>query len=1172
MTFAAGTSMEYWSGTFTISSGGTLAGAGSVTFSNTVNFNAGSQFGLTGPFTVNGGTTNFSTGGAVTFPQSVSLVGGTITGSSNLIFNAGLVFNNAVMSGTGTSTIPTGQTLTFSSASDRNLARTLENFGTIAWTAGRTVINGGTLVNRPGGQVNVSVTTEFFAHGGGIGTFINEGTFTKTGAGLFQFLQGNGGHTNFTNAATGVMDIQEGTLRFNGQGVHGNAGLMTFAAGTSMEYWSGTFTISSGGTLAGAGSVTFSSTVNFNAGSQFGLTGPFTQSGGTVTVNSGASVTLAAATLSGGTLQGAGDVRIGGVFTWTGGTLTGSGQTVLLDTGSLTVTTARTTDRPLTVEGSLTIGSGGTLNYRAATLSNSGMVTLAGGGILRRDVAGASTLANTGTVTTGVGGGSLAASTGTFTLDNQGVVLVNGGQSLTVSALTNFAAGTLNAGTWDVGGGGTLTLPTATVITTIGAAAHVRLVSTGAILRSGSGSALATLATNDGEVTLHDGPAWGFKPGSGVFTNNGTFNITGAGTVTVPSHVTFNNGAAGLLGGTLNIGDPMRGPGPTVEFGPFDGGGVININATVAFNQDFEIFAIVNLFIPGTLTGTGNILISGTFNWYGGAQRGTGSTSVGSGTTLNMFGEGVMTLARQMTNLVAGSWTGGCLLLEGGQFANAAGATFTINGQVEVLSAEQGGESFSNEGDLVIAPGSDVTFGTGLAVSNSGVMVIESYCFFADDQTFDGTVELAPGGEIDGPGNITFLFGFIWTGGAMSGTGVTTIDADALLLMGDGNMTLSRRLENFSVAGSWTGGCLLMAGGVFNNNAGASLDVFADPQIDVLGVSGANQFNNHGLITVHTGEFVIGVPGTNSGTIIVIPPDTLVFLTPWTYLPGSSLQGPGGVLFGGGLHSFPTGAFTITGPVGLMTGATLVLPASGLPNYNPATNTFSGGEWTIGAGASLFLNGADIRVIGAGTIFRLIGNGQLDALANLSRIDGTLVLEDGAALAVNPDAANGALLNNGHLRIGPGSTLGIAGSYLQSAAASLHVGVAGAADTLMGRVLVTGGATLNGAFTLTYENGFAAARGQEFRVLSSAGTTGAFSSIAAPPPPGSNLKSPVLADALGVRHLVTHVADWNNDLAVNVPDIFAFLGDWFNGNGDFDGQNGNQVADIFAFLAAWFSA
>ncbi|MBX3405055.1 MAG: hypothetical protein KF699_16715, partial [Phycisphaeraceae bacterium] len=81
-----------------------------------------------------------------------------------------------------------------------------------------------------------------------------------------------------------------------------------------------------------------------------------------------------------------------------------------------------------------------------------------------------------------------------------------------------------------------------------------------------------------------------------------------------------------------------------------------------------------------------------------------------------------------------------------------------------------------------------------------------------------------------------------------------------------------------------------------------------------------------------------------------------------------------------------------------------------------------------------------------------------------------------------------------------------------------------------------------------------------------------FSTITSPPPPASNLKSPVLVDAQGVRQIVTHVADWNNDLVVNVTDIFSFLSAWFAGDGDFDGQNGTQVADIFAYLAAWFSA
>jgi hypothetical protein len=599
-------------------------------------------------------------------------------------------------------------------------------------------------------------------------------------------------------------------------------------------------------------------------------------------------------------------------------------------------------------------------------------------------------------------------------------------------------------------------------------------------------------------------------------------------------------------------------------------GGTIDIDSTIAFNDDQEIFATINLYIPGTLTGTGHILVSGTFNWYGGRQIGTGSTSVGSGTTLNMFGDGVMTLARQMTNLVAGNWTGGCLLLDGGQFANAPGAIFTISGQVEVLATEAG-ESFANHGDMIIAPGADATFGTGFALTNTGSMVISSVCRFEGDVTLDGVVELTEGGEITGPGNVTFTGTFIWSGGTMSGSGATIVAPDATLFMGDSNMTLSRRFENHSTAGSWTGGCLLMANGLFNNNAGASLDVFADPQIDVQDTGGENAFNNHGLITVHTGEFVIGVPGVNTGTIIVIPPDTLVLLEPWMYMPGSRLEGPGGVTFGGGVHAFPDGTFGITGPVGLLPGATLILPASSLPNYNAATNTFSGGDWVIGPGSTLTITGADIRTIGPDTSFTLLGDATLAALANLSRINGSLNLEDGAALSINPDAANGALVNNGRVRIGPGSTLNVAGSYQQTALGWLHAGVAGTTGNLVGRLICAGAAALDGTVELSHEGAYSPARGDNIRFVHAAGASGAFSSVIVPAP-APNLRHAVAVDALGARHVVTHVADWNNDLVVNVPDIFDFLTDWFAGRADFDGLNGTDVPDIFAFLAAWFSA
>ena len=71
---------------------------------------------------------------------------------------------------------------------------------------------------------------------------------------------------------------------------------------------------------------------------------------------------------------------------------------------------------------------------------------------------------------------------------------------------------------------------------------------------------------------------------------------------------------------------------------------------------------------------------------------------------------------------------------------------------------------------------------------------------------------------------------------------------------------------------------------------------------------------------------------------------------------------------------------------------------------------------------------------------------------------------------------------------------------------------------------------------------------------------------------GSRLDTLLRIDAATAAPPVC-VADWDNDGVLGVPDIFAFLADWFAQapQADFDGNDLIEVPDQFAFLAAWFA-
>ena len=48
-------------------------------------------------------------------------------------------------------------------------------------------------------------------------------------------------------------------------------------------------------------------------------------------------------------------------------------------------------------------------------------------------------------------------------------------------------------------------------------------------------------------------------------------------------------------------------------------------------------------------------------------------------------------------------------------------------------------------------------------------------------------------------------------------------------------------------------------------------------------------------------------------------------------------------------------------------------------------------------------------------------------------------------------------------------------------------------------------------------------------------------------------------------------SDWDGDGTVGIPDIFAFLADYFRGQGDYTGDGQNNVSDIMAMLGDWFA-
>jgi hypothetical protein len=1006
--------------------------------------------------------------------QNLTLSGGTLTGPANITVDDSFTWTGGTPSGTGNLILDGTSSITGSFFSP--LSQQVENFGTASVVDGTSVYfeNNANWNNEPGSTFILPDTaslTTFFSNS----VFTNAGTVEKTAP--------NGTATiGLTFNNTGTVDVQSGTLNLSAGGTGG-----------------GTFIVESGATLS-AGNYTLSNATVNDAGSfQIGtfnnltISGPstienLTIDGGTVTAN--AALTIQNLTMTGGTLTGPATVTIEDNFNWQGGSLTGTGDTVLDGTSTLTGSFFSPLERQVDNFGTATVVAGTSVTFENNAIWNNqpgstlilpdsaGLSSFFSGGSAFNNAGtvektapnGTSTISiafnNTGTVDVQsgtlslVGGGT---GSGTFTIESGAVLSAS---SYTLQNATVSGAGTLQAGNLTIGGtttiqnltvsGGTVTDNTALTIQ--------NLIISGGTFTANSPLEVQNLTLSGGtltgpaNITVDDGFTWtgGTLSGTGDTVLDGTSSLTGSffsplkrqvdnfGTATVVAgtSVTFENNAVwnNDAGSTFILPDSAS----LTSF--FSGGSAFNNAGTVEKTAP---------------NGTSTIGVA--FNNTGTVDVQFGTLSLNAGGT----GSGTFTIESGVLNI--GNYT-------------LQNATVTGAGTVQV-------NTFNS---LTIAGSSSIqnlTVGGGTVTANAAL----------DVQNF------VINGTLTGPGAVTVDDSFTWTGGTISGTGDTILNGTSTLSGGFFSM-LSRLIDNNGTATLANGNSVDFTGNaVWNNNATGTLVLQGGGSLGNFFASATAVLNNAGLILTEApvGTSGIGIPVNNTGTIEV-DAGTLS-LSSLTNYSGTTLTG--GTYLLTGVLQVPNADIHTNDATIVLNGPTGEFFNSGFFSENDALTNLSanaaGGSLTLENGRALTTSDA---LSNAGTIS--VGAGSsLSATGNYTQTGGSTVVNGTLAanntVAINAGSLSGAgtinanVINGGTVTPGDApAILTVNGTYTQTSTGALDIQIGGTtAGSGYGQLAVSGAATLDGTLNVTDLNNFQPVRGNAFEVMTFSSNTGNFATL-----------------------------------------------------------------------------
>jgi hypothetical protein len=629
-------------------------------------------------------------------------------------------------------------------------------------------------------------------------------------------------------------------------------------------------TVGSAPTLTGSATLSVHGNCTWAAGAMSGSGRTVIETGGTLTLDSSSSVSLATRTLeNGGTIlwTGAADFYPAG-----GALITNRAGALFEVQGSAAIRgspgVVSRIDNAGTFRKSGSAGTTAIGPYYPVLFNNYGTVDIQSGGLAFSD---------------GANNGDIAVPINT--------TLYLGGAFTSSAASTITGAGnlTFNGGFIDLGGlvnvSGPMTItgnaPTVNFSGTVLCTNNTLSIDTGTVTFNGTGAVTPTIVSLTGGtiggsmvMTVGTNMNWtgGAMNGSGqtVIAPGASLIISGANPVSLTTR-TLENGGTTLWTGSADF---------------YPAGGALITNRAGALFEVQGSAAIRGS--PGVVSRIEN---AGTFR----KSVSVGTTVIGPYYPVSFNNYGTVDIKSGGLAFSDGANNGDIVvpinttLYLGGAFTSSAASTITGAGNLTF----NGG--FIDLGGLVNVSGPMTITGNAPTVNFSGTVLCTNNTLSIDTGTvtFNGTGAVAPtivnltGGTIGGSMVMTVGTNMNWTGGAMNGSGQTVIAPGASLIISGANPVslTTRTLENGGTT-LWTGSADFYpaAGAVITNRAGAMFEVQGSaairgspgvvPRIDnagtfrksvsvgttVIGPFYPVLFNNYGTVDIQS-----GILAANSG-------------------------------------------------------------------------------------------------------------------------------------------------------------------------------------------------------------------------------------------------------------------------------------------------------------------